>query len=295
MDRNLGALIVLPTGGVDVTTGRKAIGLQYQWGRKDPIPTDQTPVYRNGSSLNATQYNNSYTKLFSAYGAAIGAGSDKKHVKIAKVLQYSIENPLAYLYNNGGSKDWISNETGQAPERWGHATEKSPFDPCPDGWRVPDVSFPIVNTPFQGTLATIGVKGTSPWYLGRVPDPKNAGLLGIDQTWNNDNSATQAYKGYFTSYSTPIAGWVTQWAGWIFNNPDYNIGNYPVTGVRGELSNAVATNFPRVSLWTAAMAEPTTDPTSPGNSSKHQVFQNANRNRSNTSSSHVLPLRQNTI
>ncbi len=48
---------------------------------------------------------------------------------------------LIRINNNSGSFDWISNTAGWAADRWGHGTYKSPFDPCPEGWRVPDFSF----------------------------------------------------------------------------------------------------------------------------------------------------------
>lgn len=257
MDRNLGALVSLPsTLTVDPATGKKAMGLHYQWGRKDPLPTfrDQDTIVKGGTAITDAQYNSNYTKSLSVYGAGIVGSNEKRYIKIAEILRYAIENPLTYLYNDGSTaaKDWISNESGLAPERWGHATEKSPFDPCPAGWRVPDVSFTF-NQPY--TQVSTGVKGTSPWYLGKVLDPKRTdGVMGIDQIWDSStdtvitNSASQSYKGKKVTYTDGSGT-----AGWIFNDSIYAIGNYPVTGIRGETTVAVATDFPRTGVWSASL------------------------------------------
>lgn len=33
----------------------------------------------------------------------------------------------------------LSNETNLAADRWGRGGNRSPFDPCPEGWKIPDV------------------------------------------------------------------------------------------------------------------------------------------------------------
>jgi hypothetical protein len=265
MDRNLGALIPFPTvstSTIDADLYKKSIGLHYQWGRKDPIPTflDQTTITGNNGAITSNQYNSNYTKLFSVYGSQIAGSNDKRSIKISKILKYSIENPLTYLYNDLSSaepKDWISNGPGLASERWGHATEKSPFDPCPDGWRIPDVSFSFLNQAYA--QVSNGVKGTSPWYFGKVADPlRTDGVMGIDQRWETGgtnpnpiiaNSASGVYNGRY------ISSTVTNTGGWIFDNPNYSIGNYPVTGIRGETGVDVSINFPRVGVWTGALGD----------------------------------------
>ncbi|MCB4234297.1 hypothetical protein LDL59_02015 [Kaistella anthropi] len=70
-------------------------------------------------------------------------------------------NVLGMLYDGGNHaandltkiNDWVSDDRADAENRWGHGTEKSPFDPCPEGWRVPDVSL---------TNLYSGSKGNSP-------------------------------------------------------------------------------------------------------------------------------------
>ncbi|RQO30448.1 hypothetical protein DBR32_12855 [Taibaiella sp. KBW10] len=258
MDRNMGALIAMPSNtAMEPAMGKKAMGLHYQWGRKDPIPTflDQLSIIRNGGTINAGQYNTNFTQLFSVYGAGAIAGNDKRYVKIGRILKYSVENPLTYLYNDGATQDWISNEPGLEAGRWGHAMEKSPYDPCPDGWRVPDVSFSFLNQAYN-TQVSNGVKGTSPWYLGKIADPvRTDGIMGVDQRWDGTNTvitgaASQSYKGRLSTYTNSSG-----WAGYLFDDPIYSIGNYPVTGIRGEAGVGVSNNFPRIGAWTAAMGD----------------------------------------
>ena len=126
-------------------------------------------------------------------------------------------------------KDWVSNERGDADDRWGHAGKKSPFDPCPDGWRVPDVSF---------TYLYIGSKGNSPWFNSGNTDAY--GKPGVIQDQWHD--ITSFYKGTAES------------SGWKFDDPSFFIGNFPKDGIRGELGGNMVT-MERTGVWTAAMAD----------------------------------------
>ncbi|WP_435524679.1 hypothetical protein [Chryseobacterium indoltheticum] len=84
------------------------------------------------------------------------------------MLSYSVENPLVYMipssfapyngsvpnYTNG--TDWLLNEPNVANDRWGRGGKKSPFDPCPEGWRIPDLT--------DVAIVTNRDFGLSPWY-----------------------------------------------------------------------------------------------------------------------------------
>lgn len=123
MDRNLGA--------VSATRGDiGALGLLYQWGRKDP--------FLNASSLTGTVSAKSTiewpTGLYTS-DATIGT------------IEYTIQNPTVFIGgrgNNSGEnetyQDWyydFDDEISQT--RW--ADEKTIYDPCPAGWQVssPDI------------------------------------------------------------------------------------------------------------------------------------------------------------
>lgn len=249
---------------------RASTGLHYQWGRKDPIPSFQYADNRgsyniflgavadNGSvvysTLTPAMYNNlsgNYIVPFNTYTNTANANvstTDKIADKISKVLAYSVKNPLVYmipssfalyngsspLYTNG--TDWLANEPNLAADRWGRATKKSPFDPCPEGWRIPDLTG----------VAIIGNQdfGISPWYK---KDKKVATPF----------SALTDYLG--TRVRNPST---TSTIGYVFYDPAYRVGNYPNSGSRGFRSvtgNQTANgtynfiNFQYPGIWTGAL------------------------------------------
>ena len=108
MDRNLGATSATP-GDVG------AFGLLYQWGRKDPFMGSGAI---SGSTL------------------AASTGS-WKNVSGAQTIDYAEENPTTFI----SSSDWCTGKgSGNPPAveyRWSE-NEKTLYDPCPLGYRVPN-------------------------------------------------------------------------------------------------------------------------------------------------------------
>ena len=262
MDRNLGAISAV----VDEESSEQYIkdtkGLQYQWGRKDPIPVfhsgrknvneDHFIIYTgkyhqtsgNASSyntLNNKDYTINYTTEFNKYSS----NQTKEYKRTREHILYSVQNPLTFLYHQGQGKifdggdhysndvsqvrDWASDQTNQAYERWGHGGSKSPFDPCPEGWRVPDVSTVILYS---------GSKGNSPFYHGFRNDW--TGKPGVIQDqWA---SITNTYQGKIKEY------------GYLFGNSEYPIGSFSKDGIRGELGgNALSSE--RTGVWLAALSD----------------------------------------
>lgn len=249
---------------------RASTGLHYQWGRKDPIPTFQYADNRgsynvflgntaaNGSisytTLTAATYNNTsgnYIVPYNTYSNASNANvldNDKISDKISKILSYSVKSPLVYMvpsafaaynssmpsYTNG--TDWLSTEPNLAPDRWGRGGEKSPFDPCPEGWRIPDVS---------GAMIVSGKDfGMTPWYK-------------KDKNVASSYSVINDYLGVRVRNPS-----TTSTIGYTFNNSAYAVGNFPNSGSRGFRSvtgnqSAQGTynvlNFQYPGVWTGAL------------------------------------------
>lgn len=120
MDRNLGADIAAPVGAV---SDPNALGLLYQWGRKDP--------FVNSNSVNAGTAVTIYSTMSTATSIATAAASGTS-------MGDAIKTPLTIYYNTTSPYDWYTNTTKD--DLWGGTTlnpNKTVLDPCPTGWRVP--------------------------------------------------------------------------------------------------------------------------------------------------------------
>ena len=144
MDRNLGALSATP-GDVG------ALGLLYQWGRKDPFLASAS---------------------ISAYTEPAVAGT---------AISYNTCNTLALTIANPTYID----EYYAADDSWGDT--KTIYDPCPVGWKVPGKDFWTNALPEEtseneywdstnkGILLPASISGAESWYPA-------AGYRGIDGT-----------------------------------------------------------------------------------------------------------------
>lgn len=275
MDRNLGATDSFPNvanplvpNTTELAAIRASTGMHYQWGRKDPIPTFQNAdnkgsfniflgnVADNGTiaytTLAATVYNNmagNYIVPYTTYAANVNVQTtDRVSEKVAKVLSYSVKNPLVYMipssfaayngaapnYTNG--TDWVANEPNLAADRWGRGGSKSPFDPCPEGWRIPDVT--------NVALVSGQDFGQTPWYKKDKNVATSYGVLADYTGVRVRNPSTTSTIGY------------------MFPDASYRVGNFPDAGSRGFRSvtanqPAVGTfnvvNFQYPGVWTGAL------------------------------------------
>lgn len=143
MDRNLGAF------NLNDVAGPGSRGLGYQWGRKDPFNMGgQFPEFLD--SKNGEGYwpeGDLYTPLgvYTMFdvvlkknnnfpGTTISTYYDASALNGEDALEYSIKNPFVQMYQLG-LDDWradIRSDTWNASNG-----KKTPYDPCPIGWRVP--------------------------------------------------------------------------------------------------------------------------------------------------------------
>lgn len=180
MDRNIGALNTTPTN-------TNSMGMMYQWGRKDPFTAAAGNWTHNFRDLYSHPGNTVLNEVDEVTGSGNTqpSGSGIKHITPpagASNLALSIQNPMAFYagsYTKGDTQyiyDWYSGDgAGTVTDNglWGTSTQKSPFDPCPAGWRVPAYSAskspwaPYVDTSGWGGgwgdgtdgLSTIGSNG----------------------------------------------------------------------------------------------------------------------------------------
>ena len=112
MDRNLGATSATPGDA-------GALGLLYQWGRKDPFPGASSISGHIEAKSTFNQWPRS-TMFFEGMS-----------------IDYTIQNPTKLIQGWDGRDDWLLIEDGSVDNtRW--QAEKTIYDPCPAGYRVPD-------------------------------------------------------------------------------------------------------------------------------------------------------------
>ena len=113
MDRNLGATSATP-GDVG------ALGLLYQWGRKDP--------FLGSSSISGNTVAQSTISCPSPVSSNSSRGT----------VSYVTANPMTFVYGTSSSDyDW--HYSSRDNTFWTTSDKaKSIYDPCPAGWRVPD-------------------------------------------------------------------------------------------------------------------------------------------------------------
>ena len=175
MDRNLGATSATPC---DVG----ALGLLYQWGRKDP--------FLGSSSISSS----TLAKSTIAWPSAVS--SDSSNGTIA----YAIANPTTFIGSNTENYDWhYTGSSSTDNTRWTTSeSSKSIYDPCPSGWRVPDGGDNGIwsNAGFDDTTSTnegISFSISSPsttWY------PASGYRYGLDGGFGSVGSG-----GYYWSAS----------------------------------------------------------------------------------------------
>jgi len=111
MDRNLGALVAAEATAAPVDA--RSYGMVYQWGRKDPFVA-------SGVALANT--------------LATVAGAQDEVAPAQITLEESIANPRLLGHTNNG--DWLLVPDN---EMWSD-TDKTRYDPCPPGYRVPPMN-----------------------------------------------------------------------------------------------------------------------------------------------------------
>lgn len=226
MDRDLGAL------DANITK-TDFVGMHYQWGRKDPIPNFKRNSKENytlyiGNTVNGRQ---DYTPMTSdEYDNSDYIGR-KEFGSTKEALLFTSRNPLSFIVDSKNT--WTPYALlNNGNELWGKAKEKSPFDPCPGGWRVPEGG---------------NIQPASPWYKEGT------------YYFKGDAFYEKKYKelegkniSLYIDKEKIING-----SGFIFDRPDYKLGMYPAAGFRVVKDNRKSSieNFGiESSLWTASIA-----------------------------------------
>lgn len=133
MKMNLGALN-------NTMYDSKAMGMMYQWGRKDPY-------------LGAVAYDSNSQVVYESreYGYVEAS-------QATSTLAYSLRHPgKAIMDEESGDGDWLEEHENAL---WGDS--KTMYDPCPQGWKVP--SRPIYNEHSVTCVYQYGLLMNDIWY-----------------------------------------------------------------------------------------------------------------------------------
>ena len=186
MDRNLGATSATPSDG------SKTYGLHYQFGRKDGFVPDVDIYDINGNKLQK--------------GATVATGK----VTFAK----AVNNPgTFYTYGSSSTYDWAS-PNNYTSKNWNDITNadgKTFFDPCPEGWRLPDMSelSNFSTTTFTWDATNKGRTYNSNWFPAAGCRYSNAGGVydvgnyGIYWSMSPYNESYGYYLYFYSSYVSP--------------------------------------------------------------------------------------------
>lgn len=118
MDRNVGALSATP-GDLG------AVGLLFQWGRKDPFLAASQLAY---------PYSSTATREIAA--STLSWPSPVKSDSSNGTIGYAVAHPTTFI-TVGDNMDWYYTG-GHTCDHTRWQSEKTIYDPCPSGWRIPD-------------------------------------------------------------------------------------------------------------------------------------------------------------
>ena len=123
MDRNLGATSANPGDHC-------ALGLLYQWGRKDPFL---------GASMISSETIANSSSDHNIYSVDSNSSTGTIEYAIAHPRVFILFDELGSYYSKRNYDWYYTGSTSTDNTRWTESSSaKSIYDPCPAGWRVPD-------------------------------------------------------------------------------------------------------------------------------------------------------------
>ena len=197
MDRNLGA-----TSATKGDVG--ALGLLYQWGRKDP--------FLGSSSISSS----TLAKSTIAWPSSVSSDSSNG------TIEYATAHPTTFITYNRSNFDWYyTGDSSTDNTRWTTSeSSKSIYDPCPVGWRVPDggdkgvwstafsLSLPYYNGTYDSTnegmafsFSPTFIKGPTAWYPASGCRDINVGILSNVGSAGLYWSASPYSNGSYSAYN----------------------------------------------------------------------------------------------
>lgn len=148
MDRCIGATSANPDDGTDTW------GLVWQWGR--PTPFFAGYAENEWNVADAFNEARSWTVVNSDYNFAWGVTAE------GKSMEEAIAAPMTFFFDDDAA-DWHNTEDINL---W--STKKTDYDPCPAGYRLPDISELFVLSGMQSSAKNKGYSyefnGNTAWW-----------------------------------------------------------------------------------------------------------------------------------
>jgi len=205
MDRNLGATYL-------DSESPESHGLLYQWGRKEPFPA--SPVVSGGTTSTMP------VPVYDTEGNEVAIQASSRENGENNTLEYALSHPTTVLSNNSQfaeCRDWLRKEFSN-PALWGGTEgEKSLFDPCPEGYRVPKLGtfdFFTSSGGYETDIAGFSVYDISSDGVTNENDYKNGWYILLDPASGSYSyfPAAARYDGSYAMLMGSKAGlWGNYW------------------------------------------------------------------------------------
>jgi len=254
---------VTPTGTATNETNAKALGLYYQWGRKDTlgrpanINSSSAYVATNDGSGSAMSWVGNNVKNATEIFEVGGYAEDKNITTLTKteveqiingkpvevsadryMIDHIIRNPTQFIFVIDGyyGGDWAgltNNYLWGNPEGYDYptmsSTYKSVFDPCPDGYRMPPKDLWVAFTK-SGENTSANASDEDKW----AENVYNVANRQTDGSWPTNKATTtlNSQQGYFFHYEQNEDGTVK----WQEGKTDF----YPTSGYRHRISGVLS-------------------------------------------------------
>lgn len=185
-------------------------GKLYQWGRK----------YGQGYSSEEDSYTDAVVPEIAYYAVTLNEGQDESNANV--------------FFTGRTWYDWLS---GHEPACWSDGV-KSEYDPCPDGWRVPNYDECCQLMPLHiDEYLYAEHEGQYGWWLsGETPYSEGIPKVFLPAAGRRLNGGTASGRNsVFAYWTSSKPGWETATAFSTYSSSSYRACAYPVRCVQDNL------------------------------------------------------------
>lgn len=199
-------------------------GMLYQWGRKDPFPTAST-LTGDASTVGGPIYDADGNTVAITYTSAPAAS-----------VEEAVGNPMMCIASGSAGNDWLAtpddtlwgNPEGNVRDSenntYPNKGEKSVYDPCPAGWRVPPADAFRSFTSSGGYAWTIDTFDVADYNGDGVVDENDWNYGWHFNTAAGKSNYFPAAGRYYGAYGMLYGSVVGYWGNYWGNTPNNKYG-----------------------------------------------------------------------